>query len=104
MTCRVTFSRRAQADLHELFDYLGDRFSIANAERFAAQIEKACLSLGTMPMRGTDRSDFRPGLRMIGFRRRVTIAFRVNGESVSILRILYGGQSSDVAFADDWDE
>jgi len=33
MTYRVTFTRRAQADLHGLFDYLADRFSIANAQR-----------------------------------------------------------------------
>jgi len=32
------------------------------------------------------------------FRRRVTIAFRAKGDSVSILRILYGGQSAEIAF------
>jgi hypothetical protein len=34
----------------------------------------------------------------MGFRRRVTIAFRVKADSVSILRILYGGQSAEIAF------
>jgi len=28
---RVAFTRRAQADLHGLFDYLADRFDLANA-------------------------------------------------------------------------
>jgi hypothetical protein len=37
----------------------------------------------------------------MGFRRRVTIAFRVKEESVSILRILYGGRSAEVAFLHD---
>jgi len=76
---RVAFTRRAQADLHGLFDYLADRFDATNAQRYVGQIEKACLSLGTMPNRGTERSDLRPGLRTMGFRRRVTIAFRVKG-------------------------
>jgi toxin ParE1/3/4 len=101
MMRRVTFTRRAQADLHGLFDYLADRFSFTNAQRYVEQIEKTCLSLGAMPNRGTERSDLRPGLRIMGFRRRVTIAFRVKGDSVSILRILYGGRSVDLAFPRD---
>jgi toxin ParE1/3/4 len=101
MMYRVTFTRRAQADLHGLFDYLADRFSITNAQRYVEQIEKTCVSLGTMPNRGTERSDLRPGLRIMGLRRRVTIAFRVKGNSVSILRILYGGRSVELAFRQD---
>ena len=96
--CHVEFTRRAQADLHGLFDYLAGRFSLANAHRYVEQIEKTCESLATMPNRGTERSDLRPGLRTMGFRYRVTIAFRIKGESVSILRILYGGRSTDLAF------
>jgi hypothetical protein len=37
----------------------------------------------------------------MGFRRKVTIAFRVKGESVAILRILYGGRSAELAFRQD---
>jgi toxin ParE1/3/4 len=95
---RVAFTRRAQADLHGLFDYLADRFGLTNAERYVEQIEKTCVSLGSMPNRGTERSDLRPGLRTMGFRRRITIAFRVKGDSVSILLILYGGRSTEIAF------
>ena len=98
MTYRVDFTRGAQSDLLGLFDYLADRFGIPNARRYVEQIEKTCLSLGTMPNRGTERSDLRPGMRTMGFRRRVTIAFRVKEDSVTILRILYGGRSTEVVF------
>ena len=43
MTYRVAFTRRAQADLYGLFDYLADRFGLTNAQRYVEQIEKACL-------------------------------------------------------------
>ena len=101
MKYRVAFTRRAQADLHGIFDYLADRFGLTNAQRYVEQIEKTCLSLGTLPNRGTDRSDLRPGLRTMGFRRRVTIAFRVKENSVGILRILYGGRSVDGGVRED---
>jgi toxin ParE1/3/4 len=44
-------------------------------------------------MHGTARDDVRPGLRISGFERRVTIAFSVAGIEVVILRLLYGGQN-----------
>jgi toxin ParE1/3/4 len=49
-------------------------------------------------MRGARRDDIRPGLRVFGFRRRVSIAFEVTGEAVTILGIFYGGQNFDTAF------
>lgn len=98
VTYLVLFSRQARADLLSLFDYIEGRFGFTNAQRYVKQIEKACLGLASMPNRGTERSDLRPGLRTMGFRRRVTIAFRVDEEKVSILRILYGGRSAELAF------
>jgi len=37
-------------------------------------------------------------LRVFGFRRRVSIAFEVTGDVVTILGIFYGGQNIDTAF------
>jgi toxin ParE1/3/4 len=48
--------------------------------------------------RGRRRDDIRPGLRIIGFERRVTVAFAVEEERVVILRIFYGGRDWEV----DW--
>lgn len=78
MQYRVTFGPMARADLLKLF-------------------EELCLNLSTMPERGTARFDLRPGLRTIGFERKATIAFRVKGDSVAILRILYRGRSLEKA-------
>lgn len=43
--------------------------------------------------RGTRRDDIRPGLRTIGFERRVVIAFHVSARRVEILRFFYGGRN-----------
>jgi len=44
------------------------------------------------PQRGRSRSDVREGLRVIGFERSANIAFVIDERTVTILRILYGGQ------------
>ena len=54
-------------------------------------------------MRGSSREDLFPGLRIIGFERRVTIAFTVTQDAVVILRLLYAGRSVDAAFEDEPD-
>ncbi|MGH6754736.1 MAG: hypothetical protein ACREDP_21480 [Bradyrhizobium sp.] len=47
------------------------------------------------------RDDLFPGLRTIGFERRVTIAFVVTADMVLIEGIFYGGQDFEASFRDD---
>jgi toxin ParE1/3/4 len=94
----IIFTPEAQDDLLDLYDYIADHGSSARALRYLERIEKTCLSLSTLPVRGTCRNDLRPGLRVMGFERRVLIAFRVSDDSVAILRVLYGGRSVELAF------
>ena len=51
--------------------------------------------------RSTKRDDLRPGVRIVGFRRRVTIAFSVRGAAVEILGVFYGGRSFESVLRDD---
>jgi toxin ParE1/3/4 len=64
-------------------------------------IEAYCMKLADFPERGTRRDDLRPGIRIIGFRRRVDIAFTVLDDSVEIARILYGGRDLGQAWNED---
>lgn len=50
------------------------------------------MALATFPHRGTLRDDLAPGMRVIGFERRASIIFRVDGHTVRIFRILYAGR------------
>ena len=71
------------------------------AEAYIGRIEKACMSLAMFPERGLRRDDLAPGLRTIGFERRVTIAFRVLDQIVEIVAIAYGGRDFESGFRED---
>lgn len=64
------------------------------AANFVDDIVTYCDSFETFPERGTCREDLLPGHRITGYRKSVTIAFRVNAEAgvVSILGVFYAGQ------------
>lgn len=94
---RVTFRPAAERDLFRLYDYITQEGSTERAAAFVGRIEQACLALRISPERGTRRDDIRPGLRVIGFERRVAIVFQVRRTEVVIVRILYAGQDYERA-------
>jgi toxin ParE1/3/4 len=94
----VVFAETAKADLDDIFAWIADRAGLKVALAYTSRVERFCLAMTPFPQRGTLRNDIRPGLRTLGFERRVTIAFTVRGDEVIILRILYAGRSLDLAF------
>lgn len=98
MKFKVVLTPEARDDLNEIFEYIAEHDGPERAITYVERIEKACMSLQTLPSRGRPREDIRPGLRVMGFERRVLIAFRVSSNTVAILRILYGGRSVERAF------
>ncbi len=88
----VVFSLEAQADLIELYEFVAPRGGADRALAYVERIQATCVSLGRFPDRGTRRDDIRRGLRVIGFERRVTIAFHIISGQVVIDRILYAGR------------
>ena len=98
---QVAYSPRAVAQLEALYRYIADDAGPRRAEDFVGSIMAYCDGLEDFPRRGTKRDDIRPGLRITGFRRRVTIAFTVGDEVLTILGIFYGGQDYDGALQTD---
>jgi toxin ParE1/3/4 len=94
----VGFRPRAEADLFELYDFIAANSGHTVAGRYIDKIEAACLALAQFPNRGRNRDDLRPGLRILGFERRVTIAYVVTENDVTIARIFYGGRDFEAAF------
>lgn len=100
MSHRLEFSPEALGDLLDLYDYIASRDGEDRAIGYIGRIEAFCRSLTTFPERGVRRNDLRPGLRVLGFERRAVIAFRITTDTVTILRILYGGRNLETTVFD----
>jgi len=94
----VVFAPEAEAQLVALYFQIASAASPEIAANYTEAIVQQCESLKTFPIRGALRDDIRPGLRVFGFRRRVSIVFEVTDQRVTILGIFYGGQSFETAF------
>lgn len=101
MTHRVIFHPRARRELNDLYDYIAEQSGHDRAGDFVGQIKTYCLGFATFPERGTKRDDIEPGVRMVGFRRRVSIVFSVDPATVFILGIFYGGRNVELG---PWDQ
>ncbi|HTX94701.1 MAG TPA: type II toxin-antitoxin system RelE/ParE family toxin [Mycobacterium sp.] len=73
----VVLTPEAEDQLAELYRYIGAAGSVEVTARYTEAIVAYCKELAAFPHRGRARDDIRSGLRTIGFRRRVVIAFAV---------------------------
>jgi len=99
LTFDVVLGPRAIDDLAALFDWIAEHASFDVADGYLARIEAACARLAEIPQRGVPRDDLAPRLRTIAFERRAVIVYSVSGRTVTILRVLYGGQDTERAFS-----
>ena len=88
----VIYSAEAGNDLDWIYDTIAGSGGPLRASRYEQRIRTFCESLDYASERGHRRDDIRPGLRIIGFERRVTVAFVVEAESIVVLRIFYAGR------------
>ncbi|WP_417518589.1 type II toxin-antitoxin system RelE/ParE family toxin [Minwuia sp.] len=91
----VVFAIEAQTDLVAIHDYIAERAGTVIALGYVERIEAFCLGLGDGSERGTRRENLGMGVRTIGFERRATVAFTIDVNRVTILRIYYGGRGID---------
>jgi toxin ParE1/3/4 len=89
---QVIYTAEAADDLEWIYDTIAEAGSPVPASRYEQRIRDFCDRLEYGAERGTRRDDLRPGLRVIGFERRVTIAFLLEDDRVVVLRIFYGGR------------
>lgn len=92
MTRQVVFTPRAEHHLESLYRYIEAQTGTIRAEAFTERIVAYCRELAQFPERGMRRDDLLPGLRIVGYRRRISIAFIVAPQAVVILGVYYGGR------------
>ena len=97
---RVIFTPLAERHVDSLHEYITAHGGEDRADSYVGRIVEFCTGLTTFPLRGTQRDDLLPGLRVTGFERRVTVAFVVTADAVLIEGIFYGGRDFEAAFRD----
>lgn len=93
MNYEVNFSFEAETHMMKLYLHISAAASDEIAGNYIRAIVRQCNSLSTFPKRGAQRDDIRSGVRIFGFRRRISIAFQIGETSVTILGVYYGGQN-----------
>ena len=104
MTMRKVMLRlAAEKDPTEFYHYIAERSGYP--ERAMAYIRRMrvyCETLASFPERGRRREDLRRGLWVIGFERRVVIAYTIlDTGDIEIGRIFYGGRDYEAIMRDD---
>ncbi|MBB4640855.1 type II toxin-antitoxin system RelE/ParE family toxin [Rhizorhapis suberifaciens] len=97
MTARyqVVLSEQAIEDITSIGRWITDEADLETAIAYVSRIEAFCLKLCDFPRRGALRDDLMVGVRTVSFERRVVVAYRIDGRTVSILRAVSGAR--DVA-------
>ncbi len=95
----VIFTPRAERQIDDLHRYIAERSGFeSRADGYIQRIVDFCLGLPVAPLRGAARDDILPGLRTVGFERRVTVAFMVLSDRILIEGIFYGGRQVEGEF------
>jgi len=92
MTYRVHLLPEAEDDLLHLYRYIAEAATPRIARQYIDRIRVFLASFSDFPERGTVRDEIEPGLRIVGFERRVSIAFKVQADMVVIIGIRYAGR------------
>jgi toxin ParE1/3/4 len=71
---RVIFTPLAERQIDSLHEFIAGSSGESRADGYISRIVAFCMGLETFPLRGQQREDLLPGLRTIGFERRITIA------------------------------
>ena len=93
----------AENDLLAIYRYIAQQSGSADrALDYIRRIRARCEDLRDFPEAGRARDDLRPGIRILGFERRVVISYTVlpSGD-VEIGRFFYGGRDYEALLSRD---
>lgn len=92
MTYRLVIHEAAAQELRAVYDYIADRAGPDIAWTYIEGVREFLARLVDFPERGTVHTGDLQGLRIIGYRRRMSIAFTIRGQSVMVVGFHYAGR------------
>lgn len=95
---QVSYANSERADFAAVYDWIDERAGASVADRYVRRLQDFCEDLDVAAERGTLRADVLPGLRTVGFERRITVAFVVDDDTVTILRLFARGRDWESDF------
>lgn len=92
MAYRIIYHPKAEAELDKLCADIAVEAGTGIAGDFVDAVITFIEALETFPERGAVRKSLIPGLRIIGYRRSVSVAFSVSGNDINILGVFARGR------------
>ncbi|NOU20603.1 MAG: type II toxin-antitoxin system RelE/ParE family toxin [Methyloglobulus sp.] len=86
---RTIFSKKAEADLAEIYRYGFVNFGERQADQYADSLREKCQFLSENPLLYRERDEFSPPVR-IGYHGKHLIIFTTEHDYILIVRILHG--------------
>ena len=96
MTLAVTFSRRAKADLDDIWDYTCQRWSRDQANTYLAGLRSATDLLADQPHIARLRQEFSPAVRVHPYRAQLVI-FEADETGLRVIRVMHGRSDWEAA-------
>lgn len=90
MPLELIVSPGGEADLYSIYELAAGNRPMA-AARFVEEIRRTCLLFAEQPRLGRGVRSPRSRLRVFVMRRRVTILYRIEGQTIRVLRFFYRG-------------
>ena len=87
MNRSLRFRAAARDDLLRLHIWIADESGSDRAVAYLERIEMACQRLCAFLLIGRANDDLGPGLRVLGFERRIAIVYCVTDETIDILGV-----------------
>jgi toxin ParE1/3/4 len=99
MAGRLLLRRAARKELDTLFEYLDTQNGTQSALDFIDDFHRTCDRLLQFPFIGRSREDLAQDLRTIHVRRRLMIAYRVQGKDIEVVALAYAGRDWESLFS-----
>ncbi len=97
---QILYSPEASHQIEILQQYIQDKAGTEIADAYITRIRKYCDKLSSFPRRGTKHDEISLGLRLICYKKRITIAFKIYANDVVIVGVFYGGQDIEKLLSD----